>query len=168
MKRYIWLLLIFLISCGPKEFVPYEPPKIDFNATKPYTLDLSSIQKPDKLQPIFVDKDFNEVDMNNASYIVLTPKEYGKINTLLKIATTYKKVALEQAELVNIHIDTINSLKEFLELERNKSLQYRELWINAENNYRYEKYEHTKDNFINKTGMYLISIGGVILLAIGL
>jgi hypothetical protein len=67
------------------------------------------------------------VNIDNASYIVLTPKEYGKINTLLKIATTYKKVALEQAELVNIHINTINSLKEFLELERKKSLQYREL-----------------------------------------
>lgn len=168
MKKYLWILLIFLIGCGPKEFKPFQPEELNFNATKPYTLDLSSIQKPDKLQPIFVDDDFNEVDIDNAFYIVLTPKEYGKINTLLKIATTYKKVALEQAELVNIHIDTINSLKEFLELERKKSLQYRELWINAENNYRYEKYEHSKDNFINKSGMYLISIGSIILLAIGI
>ena len=127
MKKFIFILLIFLIGCGPKEFKPFEPPELDFNATKPYTLDLSSIQKPDKLQPIYVDKDFNKVPIENASYIVLTPKEYNKINTLLKIATTYKKIALEQEELINIHISTINSLKDFLELERTKSLQYREL-----------------------------------------
>ena len=43
------------------------------------------------------------------------------------MTVTYKQIALEEEVLINLHINTINALKEYLELERQKSLQYREL-----------------------------------------
>ena len=77
------------------------------------------------------------------------------MNSLLQLAIGYKEITQEQATLINLHINTINTLKEHIELERAKSLQYRELWINAENNYRYEEWEHTKTHIFYKSGIGL-------------
>ena len=166
MKKIILFvcLIFFFIGCAPKQFEPFQPPEIKFEKTQEYKLDLSSIKKPDKINPIYLDENFKEVSIEKAKFILLSPQEYAKIGALLEIAITYKKVALEQETLVNLHINTINALKEFLELERQKSLQYRELWVNAENNYRYEKWEHQKTSFFYQSGLYLISFGSLIAL----
>lgn len=115
------------IGCAPKQFVPFEPPKVEFERTPSFVLDTSSIKKPDKLNPMFVDDSFKVVPIEQAKYVVLTPSEYSKIGTIVQIAATYKQIATEEEILINLHINTINSLKEYVELERLKSLQYREL-----------------------------------------
>jgi hypothetical protein len=129
MKKVILFicLILFFVGCAPKHFEPFQPPEIKFEKTTEYKLDLSPIKKPDKINPIYLDDRFKEVPIEQAKFILLSPQEYAKIGALLEIAITYKKVALEQETLVNLHINTINALKEFLELERQKSLQYREL-----------------------------------------
>lgn len=90
-------------------------------------MDLSSIKKPERLNPIYVDDNFKEVDVEDAKFILLSPVEFAKIAALAQMVVTYKEVAMEQETLINLHINTINALKEYLELERAKSLQYREL-----------------------------------------
>ena len=47
-------------------------------------------------------------------------------------------------------------------MEQRKAEVYRELYINSENAYRQEKYEHDWDNRIHKTGLYGITIGSII------
>ena len=164
MKKVILFifLVLFCIGCAPKQFEPFQPPEIKFEKTEEYKLDLSSIKKPEKINPIFVDENFKEVPTENARFVLLSQQEYAKVGSLVELAITYKKVAEGQATLINLHINTINSLKEFLELERQKSLQYRELWVNAENNYRYEQWEHKKDSFFYQSGLYAISLGSLI------
>lgn len=166
MKNYIvWIFLVlFCIGCAPKHFEPFQPPEIKFEKTPEYKLDLSSIQRPERLNVVYLDDKFNEVDVDGAKYVLLTPHEYAKVGALVQMVVTYKQVAVEQETLVNLHINTINALKEYLELERQKSLQYRELWVNAENNYRYEKWEHDKSRFFYQTGLYAITFGSLIAL----
>lgn len=168
MKNYIvWVFLIlFCIGCAPKHFKPFQPPEIKFEKTEEYKLDLSNIKKPDKLNPIYVDDNFKEVDVEDAKFILLSPQEFAKIGALVQMVVTYKQVALEQETLINLHINTINALKEYVELERTKSLQYRELWVNAENNYRYEKWEHDKTTFFYQSGFFVITFGSLIALMV--
>lgn len=167
MKKIISLILvfymIFLVGCGPKllETDTFKPEPLDFNKTAEYTLDLSSIQKPEMIKPLFVNENFEEVPVGEAKYVLLTPKEYAKVGALVKLAKTYKEIAIEESNLINIHIDTINSLKEFVALERMKSDQYRQLWINSENMYRQERYEHQKSNMINSIQEFILIVGGV-------
>lgn len=166
MKKYIMYLFLVLlcIGCAPKAFVPFEPPQIQFEKTQEYKLDLSSIKKPEKISPIFVDDNFKEVSVDEAKFVLLSPSEYAKVGAIVQMAVTYKQISTEQETLINLHINTINALKEYLEMERQKSLQYRELWVNAENNYRYEKWEHDKSSFFYQTGLYVISFGSLLAL----
>jgi len=166
MKKYVlYLFLVLLcVGCAPKQFEPFQPPEIKFEKTQEYKLDLSSIKKPEKINPIFVDGNFKEVSIDEAKFVLLTPSEYAKVGAVVQMAVTYKQIAIEEETLINLHINTINALKEYLELERQKSLQYRELWVNAENNYRYEKWEHQKSSFFYQTGLYAISFGSLIAL----
>lgn len=157
MKCFILILsiLFFSVGCGPRNFEPFNPPPIQFEKTPEYSLDLSSFEKPEKIQTVYLDEDLNETSIDLATYVLLTNKEYSKVNSLLQLAIGYKEITQEQATLINLHINTINTLKEHIELERAKSLQYRELWINAENNYRYEEWEHTKTHIFYKSGIGL-------------
>jgi len=166
MKKYVLylFLVLFCIGCAPKQFEPFQPPEIKFEKTQEYKLDLSSIKKPEKIVPIFVDDNFKEVSIDDAKFVLLSPGEYAKVGAIVQMAVTYKQIALEEEVLINLHINTINALKEYLELERQKSLQYRELWVNAENNYRYEKWEHQKTSFFYQAGLYVISFGSLIAL----
>lgn len=166
MKKWIIILflVLFCVGCGPKHFEPFQPPEIKFQETPEYKLDLSSIKKPEKIQPMYLDDNFKQVSIDKAKFILLTPQEYAKVGAIVEMAVTYKKIAEGQETLINLHINTINTLKEYMELERKKSLQYRELWVNAENNYRYEKWEHSKTKFFYQTGLYAISFGSLIAL----
>lgn len=123
---YLFLVLL-CIGCAPKQFEPFQPPEIKFEKTQEYKLDLSSIKKPEKISPIFVDDNFKEVSIDEAKFVLLSPSEYAKVGAIVQMAVTYKKISTEQETLINLHINTINALKEYLEMERQKSLQYREL-----------------------------------------
>lgn len=173
--RMLQTVTIFLLlcSCGPAKFDPYTPPEIKYDKLENYEVQslLASIPKPEKLNPIYVRLDGNtitQVPKDEATHILLAPQEYAKVGGLVKLATTYKKIAIEQETLVNTYIAQINALREMIVLERQKALLYRELWVDSENAYRQEKYEHDRDNALNRTGMYIITIGSVIAVALAL
>lgn len=159
-------ILLLPIGCLPPKFIPSEPPDLNvkFDPTPPYTIDLSKITKPGKLKPIFVDENFKQVPMEEAKFILLAPVEYAKIAALLKLAKAYKGIVKEQEILVNTHVDIINSLKEYVALERAKAKEYRQLWADSENAYRQEKYAHSLDNAINKGSMGLMMIGSLVVM----
>jgi hypothetical protein len=162
------VMMLFMGACAPKQFVPFQPPELTIENTAPYVLDMTTISKPEKLIPIYVDENMKPTTIDKAKFVLLAPSEYAKIGALVKLAETYKMIAIEEASFVNIHIDTINSLKEYVALERQKAIEYRNLWMMSENAYRQEEYRHKMDNRINKATMYLITIGSIVLLAVGL
>jgi len=171
--RKLWFLalLVFVIcvGCGPAKFTPREPLDITFDKTPVYSLDLSKIPKPSKLKPIWVDGRFNEVNSpEKATFVVLDTREYAKVGALVKLASTYKKLTKEQEVLVNIYIDQINSLKEYLALERAKSKEYRNLWVDSENALRQERYEHKMDNLLYKGVFGVIAVGALVVALIAL
>ena len=173
MKKIIALLIIglFIVSCAPAAFKPFKPEPIKFDETPPYSVqeDLDKIPKPEPLKRMYVkkvtDTTYEVVAIKEeATHIMLAPSEYSKVGALVKLAKTYKELAIDQEALVNTYIEQINALKELLAMEQRKSEVYRELWISSENAYRYEKWEHQKDNFFHKVGLYGITIGSVVVL----
>jgi hypothetical protein len=166
MGRYLisFLLVVSLISCAPAKFVPKKEIELKFDPTPPYELDLSKIPKPEPIKPIFVDEDFKETEIANAKFVVLVPEEYAKVAALLKLAKAYKEIALEQGTLVNIYINNINSMKELVVLEQVKIEHYRSLWVDSENMFRQELYDHKVDNTINRGALGIITIGAIIAL----
>ena len=164
----IIVLVMLLFGCSPKLLQPKELPDLKFEKTQLYSLDISTIPKPDKIVPIYVDDNYNLVDVENARYIILTSVEYAKIAGLLKLAIAYKNIAKEQEILINSNIEIINSLKEYVALERMKAQEYRNLWIDSENAYREERYSKKWNDFINKGTMSIISIGAIVLAILAL
>lgn len=167
------ILFFLLCSCAPAKFEPYRPPEIKYDKLEDYDVQslLANIPKPEKLEPIYVKLDginITKVSKEEATHILLAPKEYAKVGGVVKLATTYKEIAIEQETLINTYIAQINSLREMIVLERQKALLYRELWVDSENAYRQEKYEHDRDNALNRTGMYIITIGSIIAIALAL
>jgi len=172
-KKLIFFLLIFFISlpyygCAPREIKldKFEPVK--FEKTEPYKLDLSTLNKPEMLKPIFIDKNFKEASIDKAEYVLLLPEEYAKINGILKLAKAYKDVALEEEVLVNNYIDIINSLKEYIKIEQEKARAYQELYVAVENTYRYEQYLNGVERKINQGLFSVISIGTLIAVIVAL
>ena len=172
----LYIILFFLfVSCSPKQFSPYKPPDLKLDPTPTFDIksDLENIPKPSKLIPIYVKKtsEINyEVVENSieATHILLAPEEYAKIGAIVKLAKTYKEIILLNESITNTYINEINALKELSAMERQKIISYRELWVNSENMYRQEKYEHKADNIINKGGMYLITLGSILVFLLAL
>ena len=152
MGKYLtifFMSLFLLSSCAPKEFRPQKPETIQFEKEEPYSIDLNQIAKPDKLMPTYLDENFEQVSVDQAKYILLTPKEYAKIAAILKICSTYKEIINEQTKLINIEIEKSNGVKEYIMLEQRKRDGYYELWVISENAYRQEKYYHDVDRYSN-------------------
>lgn len=171
-KILILLTILFCcVACGPKQFKPAELPKIEFNATSEYHLDLDKIQKPEKIVPQFAKLSGNNLvfvsDSKEATHVVLVPQEYAKISEIINLAITYKSITKEQEVLINMYISQVNSLKELIAVQQETTKQYRELWIAAENSYRYEQYIHNQDNMYNKF-FNIITLGGIALVAFAL
>ena len=160
------LIILYLLSfgCAPAKFITREPLDTKFEPTPSYNIDLSKIPKPSKLQPMFVDENFQEVTPDKAKFILLVPGEYAKIAALVKLAKAYKNIIKEQEILVNTHVDIINALKEYVVLEKAKAKEYRQLWADSENAYRQERYAHSLDNAINKGAFGLMSIGSFLIM----
>jgi len=173
MKKLIALLIvgIFLISCAPPPFKPFKPEVIRFDETPSYSVqeEIDKIPKPEPLKRMYVkkvdDTTYQVVsDRAEASHIMLAPKEYAKVGALVKLTKTYKELVIDQEALVNTYIEQINALKELYAMEQRKSEVYRELWISSENAYRQEKWEHDWDNRLHKTGLYVITIGSIVVM----
>lgn len=166
MKKIVCILTIYMslsnMACAPKAIMPRQLPKLEIEKVEPYSIDLSNIKKPDPIKPIFVDEEFNETNVDDAKYIVLLPSDYAKIASVLKLAKAYKEIIKEQEILINSKIDTINALREYLELERMKTQEYVNLWADAETAYRREQYYHNLDNVINKGSFVTLALGIIV------
>jgi len=163
------LLSFIVVGCAPAPFIAKEPFQVKFDPTLKYEVDLSGIIQPDKPVKIWVDENFNVVaDAKDAKYLLLTQKEYAKYVVQLQIKETYKEIIIQQEILINTYIDQINSLKEYIALEQAKSKAYRDLWVDSENAYRQERYDHKMSNLINKGVTGAISLGALILLILAL
>lgn len=160
--------VFLLCSCAPKKFIPKEPPPVVFDKTPEYSVDLSTIPKPDKLVPVFVDENFEETTMDKAKYVLLTPQEYAKVGAVVKLAKAYKEIVKEQEVLINTDIQIINSLKEYIAMEQMKAKAYRDLWADSENAYRQEQYNHKIEQAATKGLFGTIAIGAIIALIIAL
>jgi len=172
MKKLITLgiLILFIISCAPPQFKPFKPEPMKFDKTDPYSVQeyLNSLPKPEPLKRIYVKKvdDTTYQTVQNkeeATHIMLAPSEYAKVGAVVKLAKTYKELAIDQELLMNTYIDQINALKELLVMEQRKAEVYRELWISSENAYRYEAWEHKWDNRLHKAGLYGITLGSIVI-----
>lgn len=163
-------LCFVLMSCAPKAFVPQKVSEIRFEKTPLYEgVDFSKFPKPTEIQPLFMNESMELIDNpDNAAYIVLAPNEYAKIEALLRLLKAYKETIKEQTVLINADIRIINSLKEFIELERQKVQVYQELWADSETLYRQEKYYHLLDNAVNRAALGAITIGSVVLFVLAL
>ena len=149
MGRYliIFFLFIFSIGCAPPNFNPKKIDNIKFEKSLHYETDISGIIKPEKLNVIYINNDFKEVPIKEATQILLSNKEYNKIPALLRVCKTYKDIIYEQEKLINIKVDEINSYKEFIKLEQMKKDGYFELWTISENSYRQERYNASMNRF---------------------
>lgn len=163
------ILTIGFLGCAPK-FIPpdVKPLEIKFDPTPKYNIDLSTIPKPEKPVKIWVDENFQVTDEKNAKYLILAPQEYAKYIAQLQIKETYKEIIGKQEILINTYIDQINALKELLAMENAKAMYYRELWINAENAYQQEKFDHQVSNTINRVITGVITVGAIVVCILAL
>lgn len=173
MKKIIslFVLFLFIVSCAPAPIKPFEPAKIQFDPTPKYSIaeELEKLPKPEGIHRIFAKKkDENTYvvvgSASEADAVLLLPKEYAKVDAVVKLAITYKGTALEQEKLINTYIDQINALKELVILEQQKSNTYRQMWVDSENAFRQEQWQHDWDNRINRTAIYIVTIGSIIAL----
>lgn len=163
MKYLFIIFACFLCGCS-STIQGIKPEPIQFTKTQPYNIqeDLNKIQKPDVINPTYVQIINNKIiitDKLHATHILLNPSEYAKIGAVVRLAGDYKTVILDQEQLVNLYISQINVLKELLELERQKSISYYQLYANAQNLYNSERREHLLDNIINRGLLGIISVG---------
>jgi hypothetical protein len=166
MKKSILLILcIFSIGCA-RPFVPFLPPEVNFTAS-PYYEGPGEFNKPGKPQGIvLLDANFQETsDDGAARYLAMPKEEFAKIIALNRLFKAQDTALKDQTVLVNIHIATINQLKELLALKDAEIKEYISLWTNAENTYRREKNNHDYDNLINKVTNILL-LGGIVALAL--
>lgn len=164
-KKICCLFLIFITcgACAPKPFIPREMKIHQFQPTPSYELN-SDIILPDAPVKILLDKNFKATEnMKEVKYIVFAPVEYKKIQGYLKAGKTYKEITTEQEILINTYIRTLNGLKEYISLQQLKADEYRQLWADAENSYRYEQYQHKVDNSYHKTVISLMGIGSIVI-----
>jgi hypothetical protein len=182
MGKYIIVLFIItslLYGCSTKPapcidyLVPFSNSTLE--KEKPFSIqgELDKLNKPEKPEPIYlnIDSTNNSIKItnpNDATHVAYSDLEYNKIVKILILTNKYKEIIKLEQDLINIKIDQINSLKELLILEQQKSRLYYHLYETYYTLYHEEMSSHKMDNLVNKAGLYLISIGSIILLAIGL
>ena len=173
------MILCFLCNCAPAQFEPFSPPAIELPDTSYYSVKetIESLPKPESLKKTWVVAiknsngdivSFKPTSKAQGTHILLTQGEYAKVGILVKRAVALKEIAYEQETLTNTYIDQLNEVKRLFLLEQEKAKSYRQLWIDSENAYRQEEAQHKVDNRINRTGMYLITIGSIIAIALAL
>jgi hypothetical protein len=155
------------IACAPKEYKPFIPPKVEFEKTEKYVLDLSALQKPDKPNYVALGPDFKPITAENpgeAKYLAFTRDEFKKIMALSAGYNSQQVLLKDHEALVNTYIAEINALKELVALREQIIEQYIQLYAMSENAYRQERYEHKWDNAENKIVQVLMMAGLVLLM----
>lgn len=172
MKVIAYLLLIVVLleaGCSPPTVNPVIPNKTEFEKTPSYTIKdkLDSMPKPTQLVLTYVKVYGNKVvkvdNPADADMVLFSFEEIRKVTALKELAISYKDIILNQEVLINNYIATINSLKELLAIKDAIIQQYATMYANSENAYLRERYEHGKDNLINKIFFYTTSLGAVVL-----
>ena len=170
-KWLILLILFFSVACATPQTKESIDSKLTFEKTPEYSLDLSKIEKPQKLVPQYARIENNViafVSKDQATHIVLVPEEYSKVAELLNVTITYKSIIKEQEILINTYIAEINSLKELLAIQQEINNQYKQLWTNSEKAYQQQKQDYDKQSWMNKIGYAITLIGGGVILALAL
>ena len=168
-KWLMWafgLILMFSLTygCAPSQYKPYVPPKVEFEQTEKYVLDLSALQKPDKPNYVALDKDLKPVTADTeVKFLAFTRDEFKKIMALSVAYNAQRELLVDHEALVNVYISEINALKELVALREQIILQYIELYAMSENAYRQERYEHKWDNAENKI-VQVLMLAGIVLL----
>lgn len=175
MRNFVFIFIVLCIGlntgCSPQLLDYKNISPLVLNKSPEYKIDLSTIPKPEPINRKYgilrSDGSITLVNpdmINEADVIVLTLDEYKKIGELVKLAITYKELVLQQEVLINENIKIENSLKEFVELERLKTIEYSEMWINSENMYRQERYDNSRNKIVSNIVQVILS-GAVVLLA---
>lgn len=178
MKKYIPILLILCLgACSPKLVQVKELPKLEFERSEPYHIDLSNIPKPEPIKREYgkwsmekkegttwgVEKVLTYVPPDELTgtedAIILDVDEWKKVAMLVNLAVTYKQIIQQQEILINEKIRVDNGLKELIALERMKTNEIYSMWSYSENNYRMEVYERRNDQYIHKATEVLLMIG---------
>ncbi len=176
-RRIILVLCLALFCTGlgcSQKFTVVRPDPIEIEGPTHYNVkdELDRIPKPTKIKRLYGKVESGHLefvdDPAEADFFILAPKEYAKVTQLKELALTYKAIIIKQEELVNVKNATIEELLRLaaiLERERDVALT---AWENSQNMYLQERRSHKIDNTINRVGMYVISIGSIVLLAVGL
>lgn len=150
-------LCIFCVSCAPK---PFEP-RSEVNDMKWERIDKYEDHHVE-LQKI---KDLGVVKVRplklTATNVVLSKEDYKSFQILVVKGKALKQLVLDEADLINYYIDIVNYQRDWMELERGKTIEYKELWVRSENAYLLEEYRHNRDNLANKIKDALILIGAI-------
>lgn len=176
MKRFLVLLMILIVptfcitGCKTVDdgLTPPALQPIKFDKTEPFKLDVEKLSIPDspiKMYGKINDKGNIDIiqESENADLVIFTPEEYSKFAALGKLTLTYKDLAKQEELLINTYIDKVNMLKEYTEIERYKTMEYREMWNDAQIQYKNEVKQRHKDNILHK-----ITLGGVCVVFIGI
>jgi hypothetical protein len=171
MKAIAYLLIFCIVTgygCAPAQFKPYVPPKTEFAKTPDYSIkkELEDLPKPTPIVRQYIKIRGNSftvvTDPAQADMVLMSFDEFKKVGALKDLAIAYKEVALGQEVLINNYIAIENSLKELAVVKDNMVQQYATMYANSENLYLQEKYEHGKDNTINKVFFWLGTFGAAI------
>lgn len=159
------ILLIFLIffinGCAPKQPVPISFPKSNFEITKQYSLD-ELPAKPDKPIYILLDINLNPIEnIEDAEYFAFSNEEFKKIIELSEGFNLRDKIIKDQVVLVNLHINTINQLKELIHTQEVTLDYISKLYSNEQYQRQLEKYDSKWSDIQQK--VLLILQSGVIL-----
>lgn len=176
MLKLVRTLLIILVifigyavlnGCAPAPYKPFTPPKVEFEKTPAYVLDLSSLKKPDKPNYVMLDAGMRPITSENpgeAKYLAFSKSEFKKIMALSAAYNDQREMLESHGDLVNVYISEINALKELLAVREQIINQYIELYTMSENAYRQERYEHKWDNAESKIVQILMAAGLVLLM----
>ena len=168
-KYLISFFIIFLVSCSPRTIQVKENAELKFEKTPEYHVNLDAVVKPSSPNFIYGTIENNKVllpegtKVSDNKVVVLTSSELNKISQLVDLSILYKDIIYKQEDLINTDINTINSLKEFVEIEKMKSCEYEKMWVNSENSYREEQFQRKTDNFLSRTVQVLLSFGIIVI-----
>ena len=159
MKRILLILLcVFCVSCTPKPFEPRsEIHDLSWERIDRYEDHHTELAKIKALGNFDIQPKITRLN------VILSKADYKKFAVCIEKGQALKTLAVNEAELINYYINIINHQRTWMELERKKTVEYKELWVRAENAYRLEEYRHNRDNLANKIKDALVLIGAIAL-----
>ncbi len=161
---YKWLILLILLvtfGCAPKPIDPIEFPKAQFERTESYVLKGDLPEKPEKPELIPLDGNFRLSDLDEAEYFAISTDEFNKILQVLQGFNTQKEIIEEQVVLVNLHISTINQLKELIHIQEVTMDHLARLYAN-EQYLRQVQLHEARWNDITQKAMLVVQAGLII------